>query len=386
MNRSYRYRLYPSRAQARALDRTLGGHRQLYNAALQERREAWRMRRASVTYYMQANQLRELRTFDEEIAALNYSSCQQTLRRLDKAFQAFFRRVRKGDKPGYPRFKSRHHFHSMAFVYDDGIRLKGGRLYVQGVGRVRVFFHRPLPNGANIKQVIVKRTAGEAWYAVFQWELPDTNSTAHPGPAVGVDMGLEYFAALSTGELIENPRWLRKSEAHLALLQRMQARHQRGSRRRQQQRRAISRLHKHVAAQRRDFQHKLSHRLAGEFGLLAVEDLNVQGLARSHVAKSIHDAAWGSFLLMLRYKAEEAGSVVVEVDARGTSQVCSGCGQMVPKTLSERQHLCPHCGFTASRDVNAALNILSRGTARTGWPRKGLLVPVGAGVAGSRLL
>ena len=307
MQRGYRYRLYPSKAQAHALDRILEGHRHLYNAALQERREAWRMRQVSVTYYMQANQLRELRTFDAEVAALNYSSCQQTLRRLEKAFQAFFRRVQEGEKPGYPRFKSRHRFHSVAFVYDDGIRLKGGRLYVQGVGRLRVFFHRPLPSGARIRQVVVKRTAAGEWYAVFQLELPTAQPAAHPGPAVGVDMGLTYFAALSTGELVENPRWLRRGESRLTLLQRKQSRCRRRSRRYRELGREITRQHERVANTRRDFQHKFSRRLAREFGLVAVEDLNVRGLARSHVAKSMHDAAWSSFLAILRYKAEEAG-------------------------------------------------------------------------------
>ena len=386
MQRSYRYRLYPSKAQVRALQGILEGHRHLYNAALQERQEAWRMRRVSVSYLMQAGQLKELRSFDAEMAALNFSSCQQTLRRLDKAFQAFFRRIREGDKPGYPRFKSRRRFHSVAFVYGDGIRLKGGRLYVQGVGRLRVFFHRPLPDEANRSQVVLKRTAAGEWYAVFQLERPAAQPFPHSGLAVGVDMGLAYFAALSTGELVENPRWLRQGESRLALLQRKQARCRRGSRRYLELGREITRQHERVADRRRDFQHKLSRRLTREFSLIAVEDLNVRGLARSHVAKSVHDAAWSSFLAMLRYKAEEAGSAVVEVEANGTSQVCAGCGCLVPKTLAEREHVCPHCGFTAPRDVNAALVILSRGTARTGWPHKGFPVPVRAGVAGSRLL
>jgi putative transposase len=377
MKRSYRYRLKPNRQQAGTLGRILETHRQLYNAALQERREAWRMRRVSVCYTMQANQLKELRSWDLDVAALNYSSCQQTLRRLDKAFQAFFRRIKEGQKPGYPRFKGRRRFKSVAYVYRDGIQLQDGRLYIQHVGRVRIRLHRPLPEGAGIKQVVVQRTATGEWYATFQIELLDVPVEPHPGPAVGIDVGLEHFAALSTGELVPNPRWFRESEAALALAQRQRARCKRGSCRYRELSKRITHLHEQVARQRRDFQHKLSRRLVRAFGLIAVEDLNVAGLSRSMLAKSVHDAAWSQFLFFLRYKVEETGSEVVEVAPGGTSQVCACCGRVVPKSLSERRHVCLSCGFTASRDVNAALNILSRGTARAEPPRKGLLWPVG---------
>lgn len=301
MKRSYRYRLKPNRQQRRTLGRVLETHRQLYNAALQERQEAWRMRRVSVSYVMQANQLKEIRSFDEEIAFLNYSSCQQTLRRLDKAFAAFFRRLKAGQRGGYPRYKSRRRFKSVAYVYGDGIRLKGGRLYIQNVGRVLIRLHRALPEGAQIKQ----------------------------------------------------------SESALPLAQRQRARCKRGSRRYRELSQRIRRLHEKIARQRRDFQHKLSRRLVSQFGLIAVEKLSASGLARSMLAKSVHDAAWSQFLSFLSYKVEETGGKVVEVAARGTSQDCACCGCVVAKSLSERQHACPYCGFTVPRDVNAALNILS---------------------------
>jgi putative transposase len=394
VKRSFRYRLKPNRQQARSLSRILEVHRQLYNAALQERREAWRMCRVSVTYCMQANQLKELRSFDEDVAFLNYSSCQQTLRRLDKAFRAFFRRLREGQEPGYPRFKGRRRFKSASYVYGDGIKLKDGRLYVQNVGRVRIRLHRPLPEGATIKQVVLRRTGTGEWYATFQIELPEVPVERHTGPAVGIDLGLEHFAALSTGELVPNPRWFRESEAALARVQRQRSRCRRCSRRYHELSRRITRLHEKIARQRRDFQHKLSRRLTGEFSLIAVERLSVQGLARSRLAKSVHDAAWSQFLFFLGYKGAETGSQVIEVAANGTSQECACCGCVVPKSLSEREHVCPSCGFTAPRDVNAALNILFRGTARAEPPRKGLLLPVGlkvsisqrAEVAGSRRL
>lgn len=394
MKRSYRYRLKPNRQQSRTLSRMLETHRQLYNAALQERQEAWRMRRVSVSYVMQANQLKEIRSFDDEIAFLNYSSCQQTLRRLDKAFAAFFRRLKAGQEPGYPRYKSRRRFKSVAYVYGDGVRLKEGRLYVQNIGRVRIRLHRPLPAGAKIKQVVIKRSNSGEWYACFQIELPTPQVEPHPGPAVGIDLGLQHFAALSTGELVANPRWFRETEAALALAQRQRARCQRGSRRYRELSLRIVRLHEKIARQRRDFQHKLSRRLVQDFGLIVVEDLHILGLSRSMLAKSVHDAGWSQFLFFLTYKAEEAGSEVESVAANGTTQECAYCGTFVPKTLAERQHHCPHCGFTASRDVNAALNILFRSTAWAERPRKGLLSLVGldlstsqqAEVVGSRRL
>jgi putative transposase len=342
------------------------------------------MRRISVNYYMQANQLKELRSFDEDVAFLNYSSCQQTLRRLDKAFRAFFRRVRKKQKPGYPRFKGRRRFKSVSYVYHQGIRLKDGRLYIQHVGRVRIRLHRPLPDGATIKQVVIKRTATGEWYATFQIDLPEVTVERHAGPAVGIDLGLEHFAALSTGELVPNPRWFRESQAALAQTQRRRSRCQRGSRHYRKLSRRITRLHEKIARQRRDFQHKLSRRLIGEFGLIAVENLSIKGLARSRLAKSVHDAAWSQFLSFLGYKGAETGSQVIEVAASGTSQECACCGCVVPKSLSEREHVCPSCGFTVPRDVNAALNILFRGTARAEPARKGLLLPVGLKVSSSQ--
>jgi putative transposase len=379
---SYKYRLYPNTDQRQTLNHTLETHRQVYNAALQERRDAWKRCGVSVRYTDQANQLKDIRSFDDDVAGCNFSSLQQTLRRLDKAFEAFFRRVKAGEKPGYPRFKGQGWFKSVCYVYGDGIRLKDGRLYVQNVGLVRLFQHRPIPDGGTIKMAILKQDRVGNWYVIFQVELPTPEIEGRDGPAVGIDMGLTHFASLSTGEMVENPRWFREAEEKLALLQRKRARCKRGSRRYRELRRQIRRLHQRIANQRRDFQHQESTCLVREYSLIAVEDLNVKGLCRSHVSKSMGDAGWTQFLNMLEYKAERAGTLVVRIDPNGTSQVCSRCGCVVPKGLSERQHDCPHCGFMAPRDVNAALNILSRGRARTGPPRKGFLVPAKAQVAG----
>lgn len=361
MNLSYKYRLYPNCAQAQLLDKMLEIHRTIYNDALKERREAWKRCQISINYYTQANQLKAIREIDEDVAWCNYSSLQQTLRRLDKSFAGFFRRVKAGEKPGYPRFKGRRWYKSIGFVYSDGLHLKDGRLYVQNVGLIRTFQHRPLPDEAKIKAAILKRDNLDQWFVIFQLELPDVEIAQPDKSEVGIDMGLETFAALSTGEMVENPRWFRTSEEKLATLQRRRSRCEKGSRKYKELTRQIRRLHEHTANQRRDFHHKESAKIAERFGFIAVEDLNIKGLARSHVSKSIGDAGWGYFLSMLSYKAERAGGQFVSVNPNGTSQYCSGCGCRVEKSLSVRVHSCPHCGLTLNRDVNAACNVLALG-------------------------
>ena len=295
---TYKYRLCPTQEQSRKLERIVEIHRQLYNAALEERREAWQRCQVSIRYRDQADQLKELRTFDSDAAWLNYTSIQQTLRRLDKAFAAFFRRVKASQKAGYPRFKSRKFFRSVCYVYNDGMRLKNGRLYVQNVGQVRLFQHRSLPDG-NIKMVVLKQDGEDNWQACFQVETADIQGCQRNQPAIGVDMGLENFAVLPEGQVIDNPRWFRKAEEKLALLQQRQARCKRGSRKYQELGRQITRLHQATADRRRDFHHKLAAWLVKTYGLIAVEDLNISGLARSRVSKSIADAGWGQFLQIL---------------------------------------------------------------------------------------
>ena len=362
MKLAFKYRLYPNSEQHQALNRILEIHRQVYNDALKERREAWERCRVSIRYTDQANQLKPIRTFDTDVAWCNYSSLQQTLRRLDKAFQAFFRRVKAGkEKPGYPRFKGKSWFRSICYVYRDGTRLKNGRLYIQNVGLVRIFQHRPIPDDAKIKMVVLKRDKVGNWYAVFQIEVLDACLAVRDEPAVGIDMGLEHFAALSTGELVDNPRWFRQAEEKVATLQRRRARCRRGSRKDKELSRQIAALHRDITRKRHDFHHQLSTRLVNEYTLIAIEDLNIKGLAKSHVSKSIGDAGWGQFVQMLEYKAQRAGIRLVKVNPNGTSQICSNCGRHVQKSLSVRTHHCPHCGFVAQRDVNAALNILGLG-------------------------
>ncbi len=361
MIRSYQYRLYPNKVQSSSLDFLRHQACDLYNAALQERREAWKMRHVSLNYYDQANQVKIIRQDDPVgIGLLNFSACQWTLRRADKTFKAFFRRVKQGKTGGFPRFKPYRRYRSLEFTFGNGIHLRDNRLDIQNVGPVKVKWHRPLPADATIKRTILTHDATGKWYVCFQIELPDSIPVIHTGPAVGIDLGLSTLAALSTGEYIPPPNFFQQAERELRRKQRHLSRCKCSSHRRKDTVRQVAKTHARIANQRKDFNHKLSTRLTKEFSLIAVEDLNIKGLAKSRLAKSVHDAGWSMLLSFLAYKASIAGSQVIAVDPYNTSQACSSCGSIVKKDLSARVHSCPDCGLVLNRDHNAALNILHR--------------------------
>jgi putative transposase len=374
MRLTYRYRLYPTRAQDVALHAQVDEACRLYNGALQERRDAWKHAQQSVGYYEQANQLKAIRA-DGNLTVTNFSACQDVLRRVDKAFRAFFSRVKAGQQAGYPRFKPRQRYDSLTFPsYRDGCRLReNGRLYLQGVGDSKVRLHRPVEG--KIKTVSVKRESGK-WYALFSCEVapaPLPPSAA----AVGIDVGLTAFATMSDGTEIANPRRLKAAQRKLRIAQRRVSRRKRGSNGRRKAVRILQKAHARVQHQRADFHHKVSRALVNRYGLIAVEDLNVKGLVRSMLAGPIHDAGWASFLAKLNYKAESAGRRVVRVNAAGTTQRCSACGTHVPKTLSQRWHYCPACEVSLSRDENAAREILRLGLSLGAptWPGGASVAP-----------
>jgi putative transposase len=367
---SYSYRLYPTTEQRQLLDRAIEIHRSLYNDALTERRLAWKMNRKSIGFVDQANQLKAIRAFDEDAAWVNFTSVQQTLRRLQKGFDAFFRRIKSGEKPGFPRYKGRGWFNSVCYVYGDGLRLKDGRLRIQRIGDIRIFQHRDFPTDASIKMAVVKRDNAGNWSVVFQIEVPDVEPIK-PESSVGIDVGLEYFAALSNGELIDNPRWRKASEDKLAKLQKMRARCKRGSIRNAELKRQIQRLHQKTTNQRKDFHHQVSKQIVDRFDAIFVEKLNVKGMSQGLFSKSIGDVGWSQFLFFTEYKAAKAGKLYQEVKASGTSQECPCCGSRVEKTISVRVHNCPNCGYIVPRDTAASQVIELRGlNARTELRRK----------------
>jgi putative transposase len=355
MRLSFKYQLLPSETQAVFLAGELKEAADLYNCALAERIGAWKLCRKSISLFDQINQLKPMRA-DGCLTLTNALCAQDVLRRIDRAFAAFFARCKRGEKPGFPRFKSFRRYDSLTFPhYGNGCKLRGNRLYVQGAGEIKINLHRPVEG--KIKAVTVKREAGR-WFACFSVEC-DPKPLPPCDRATGIDVGLTSFAVLADGAKIENPRHYRNAEARLRRCQRKVARRRKGSARRRKAVRLLQRAMVHVRNQRADFHHKLSRQLVNEYGVIAVENLNVKGLAGGMLAKSVHDAGWGAFLNMISYKAAHAGRTVVQVDARGTSQTCT-CGASVPKTLADRWHECGACGLSANRDLVSAQVILQR--------------------------
>ena len=342
--RTYQYRLYPTNAQTGALNDLLNTARQFYNYALQHRRERWQESRYSVTYNEQAAMWREWRNEmpdDNPLRMLNMTAGQQLLRRLDKAYRAFFRRLKAGEKPGFPRFKGANHFHSLEYKHGDGCKLfddKTGRalFYLQNIGNIKVKFHRPLPAGCKIKHVVIKRNLRK-WYIALQLELTGAHVPQRPvHDPVGIDVGLSNLLALSNGETLDNPRWYRAGQAKLRVAQRKLSRRKRGSQRHRKVAFQVARLHAKIANIRSDFWHKETRKLVNAHSLIAIEDMALQFMTQNgHLALSAHDAALGMFRQLLAYKAEEAGAQVVAVNPRSTSQVCSGCGVVVPNARSD---------------------------------------------------
>lgn len=361
MRRAFKFRLFANSTQGRALDAMLETHRRLYNSCLEQRKSSWEADGVSVSWYDQSSWYKAQRAVNPWFARLNFSSAQATMRRLGRAFAAFFRRCKSGEKPGYPRFKPRDRFDSVEFpAWGDGIRLRpNGKLYIQHVGEVRCKAHREI-EGA-IKTATLKNEAGK-WFVVLSCDLGNVAIPRSALPAAGIDVGLEKFLTTSDGEAVPNPRFLKKELPALKRAQWSMSRKKKGGKNRRKAKKKLAKRHARVANRRRDHHHKEALQLVRRHGFIAVENLDILGMLGNHrYSQAISDAGWGGFLEILGHKAESAGVTVVEIDPRGTSQMCSGCGREVPKDLSVRRHDCPRCGLSLHRDENAARNVLARG-------------------------
>jgi putative transposase len=381
VRRSYKFRLRPTAGQHVALEQCLDAHRSLYNAALEERRGRWRWNRESVSYGDQSAQLKEIRSLCPEQSRWSFSSQQATLRRLNRAFVAFFRRSSVGEKPGYPRFRSEHRFDSVEWPKDgDGCRWKPEhrRVYLQGVGDVKVEAHRSVEGV--VKTIAVKRE-GRHWFLILACDGVAIKPLPATGAMVGVDLGVTVFLATSDGDLVDNPRHGRSAAGRLAAAQSALARKQRGSNNRRRQRSVVANRYRKIAHQRRDFHHQIARRLVDGYDVLVIEELAVANMscsasgtpeepgvnvaAKRGLNRSILDAGWAQFASILAGKAEEAGRSLVRVDPRHTSQTCAACGHVdAGNRVSQAEFRCRSCGHTAHADVNAARNILRAGLAR----------------------
>src|ERR1700741_813411 len=352
--KTFQFRLYPNRQQREKLTATLEVCRELYNAGLQERIEAWK-RRTPVRVFDQINQLPDIKAVRPDVAGVFSQVLQDTLRRLDKTYQAFFGRVKRGQKAGFPLFKGRNRYDSFTYP-QSGFELKG-RLQLSKIGNVKIKQHRDIEG--HIKTLTIRREAGN-WYACFSVEY-EPKHLPENGDAIGLDMGLENFATRSDSKPIPNHKFYQQAQAKLRRAQRKVARPKnKKSKRRRKAILLLQKAHQHVANQRKDFQHQEAYKLVRDFGTIIVEDLNVKGLSGGRLSKSVHDVGWSSFIALLRYKAENAGRQLIEVDPRYTSQECPQCHAIEKKRLSERVHRCD-CGLTMGRDHAAALVILRRG-------------------------
>ncbi len=388
VKRSYKFLLRPTRQQEASLAACLEDTRQLYNAALEERRDAWRMRRHKVTFYNQDAQLKDIRAGDPERYGRWAFSCERAaIRRLDEAFQGFFRRVKAGEKPGYPRFKGRGWWDSIEWAVNEGSRWDSSphpsitRVYLKGVGHVRVHKHRDIKG--RVKTIKAKHEAGR-WYVVLSCDDVPTELIDGGGSPVGIDLGVTSFLTTSDGEHLPNPRHLAATSARLAAAQQNLARKKRGGGRRRKAVARVAKLHSKVRLQRLDHAHKTALALVRRHDLIAHEDLKIKNMtarpkprpadsgghqpngaaAKAGLNKSIHDAGWGIFLRVLSAKAESAGRQVIAVDPRHTSQRCARCGHTAAgNRVTQAEFRCLACGHRVHADVNAATNILWAGLA-----------------------
>ncbi|GGO03962.1 RNA-guided endonuclease InsQ/TnpB family protein [Microbispora bryophytorum] len=386
MRQSFKFLLRPTSKQAASLAACLEDHRQLYNAALEHRRTAYRRAGVTVRYGDQSGELKHIRADDPAgQGRWSFSSQQATLRRLDKAFAAFFKRVREGHVPGFPRFKGRGWFDTVEWPKDgDGCRWDSQPEHptatfvrLQGIGHVRVHQHRSVRG--RVKTISVKREASR-WYVVLSCDDVPAQPLASTGAAVGVDMGVVSLVTTSDGERLANPRHLQASAHRLAVLQRDLARTKRGSRRRRKAVARVAALHAKVRRQRLDGAHKAALTLVRSYDVIMHEDLRIAIMTRSAsgtidnpgrkvaqksgLNRSILDAGWGVFLRVLAHKAESAGRELIAVNPANTSRTCARCGHCArDNRLTQAEFACTSCGHTAHADMNAAINILRAGLA-----------------------
>ena len=361
------FRLYPTKDQVRRIEKSLDLHRELYNAALQERRDAWEKCKISVSRYEQQRQIKEVwkdrPDFKEFVSS---RSAEDVVLRLDLAFRSFFRRMKAGEKPGYPRFKNRRSYTSFSISGNKNFKtFTTKNLSIPKIGRVR---WRPWCAFPGKPKLITVKRLPDGYFATVVFECLDPTPLPKTGKSVGVDLGMTSIVATSDGEVVPAQKLLVKNERKMRAAHRMVSRRKKGSNRRRKAVALLARAHQKLARCRKHFLDGVTKRLVGAYDLIAVEDLSPQKMRRlggrgargRGFRRSFKDAAWGLLLHQLEYKAAWAGRVLVKVDPRGTSQECSECGERVEKTLRERTHRCPHCGLSIDRDVNAARNVHQR--------------------------
>ena len=358
VRKSFRFRLQPTKKQARALQAQLEECRWLYNELLGQRRLAYEELGISLTKYQQTMLLPLLKLERPTLENIHSQVLQNVVDRLEKGFQAFFRRCKSGEIPGYPRFRGMHRYNSLCYP-QSGFSLIGKELKLSKLGSIRVKMHRPIEG--EMKTCILRVTPSGNWDVSFSCEV-EVRPLPVKQEAIGIDVGLKQFATLSDGQEIPNPRFFKKGEKVLAKAQAKLAKLEKGTPQRRKAGKVVAKIHEKIGNQRKDFCHKESRKIIQKYQYICVEDLDIQKMIQgSHFAKSIMDVSWNQFCQYLTYKAEEAGRKLGLVKAAYTTQDCYQCGFREVKKLSDRVHCCSQCGYETTRDHNAAQNILALG-------------------------
>ena len=360
MKTAYKFRIYPNKQQQAVLDVTLETCRHLWNNALADRKNTWDQDHQNTSYEDQAAILTLEKQHNPYLKGVFSQAEQDVLRRLKKAFDNFFRRCREHAKEkGYPRFKAKGRYNSFTYP-QSGFKLTGTRLTLSKIpGTIRTFVHREIEG--RIKTCTINRDGTGCWFVLFTTELEDPVKL-ESNTAIGVDLGISHAAVTSEGTVFDYPKYYVQAEKKNRAAEKTLHRRKIGSQNRKKAQIALSRIGERITNLRDEFCHQVSRKLVDSADVVVFEDLNISGLLKNHhLAKHISDVSWVKLVRFTQSKAERAGKSVVLVDPRNTSQRCSGCGQIVPKDLSERVHSCPFCGLTLDRDFNAALNILTLG-------------------------
>ncbi len=358
VRKSFQFRLRPTKKQARALQAQLDECRWLYNALLEQRKLAHEELDLSLSKYQQSMFLPLLKEERPALFEVHSQVLQNVADRLDKAFEAFFRRCQAGEKPGFPRFRGMHRYNSFCYP-QSGFSLVGKELKLSKLGHICVKMHRLIEG--EIKTCTLRKNASGDWNVSFSCEL-NVDPLPAKQEAIGIDVGLEHFATLSNGQEIANPRFFRQGEKKLAKAQRKLAKLEKGTVVRRKKGKVVAKIHEQISNQRKDFCHKESKKIIDPYQYICIEDLDIKTMMeKSWLAKSITDASWNQFLQFLTYKAAEAGRKLGMVNPAYTTQDCYQCGYREKKKLSERTHCCSQCGYRVTRDLNAAQNILALG-------------------------
>jgi len=361
MIKTYKYRIYPTKKQREVIDQTVTLCQRLYNCALEHRIYLYKHCGINISYYNQQNELPKIKNVLPEYKTVQSQVLQDVLKRLDRAYQNFFRRLKQGEKAGFPRFQSYKRYNSFTYP-QSGFALSGKHLQLSKIGNVKVKLHRAVEG--NIKTCTIVRKNGR-YYVCFSCEV-EQKVIPLTYQDTGIDMGIKEFVITSDGELIPNPKNYRKAESKLKKQSQSVSRKRKGSNRRKKAVTILAKTHEHISNKRKDNAYKVASHLLTNYDTIVREDLKINNMVKNHcLAKSISDAGWGIFFNILEAKAKQApGKRVIAVDPKYTSQICSGCGEIVKKALSVRTHKCPYCGLEIDRDVNAAINILNRGLAQ----------------------